>query len=304
MRISQHLEVCKVLYTQKYQFKNINYMKNSIKILLVFSVLLLTSCQNHYSLEDNSISEEGKLFIESYNLDFNKAMNCNVHKAIAESQKTRASVEKDLSTYEVVFPSDTDARVKDLLNEVETIEELYDLMYLTNAHLEQGLISVNGLQVEISEKELIKSLEPTIKAAKDYLYNLDFTESEIQKMLAENGVDESSLIPFVVALTDFEISKCSASYSPYLDCALDALDLNFTAFAATSSLKTWGKVAVEKAFKSIAKKMFGPLGWAIMAASYIKCMVTSNTTCTYATTSLSSPIVDKYNRITMERVLE
>lgn len=83
-------------------------MKNSIKILLVFSVLLLTSCQNQYTLEDNNISEEGQLFVEAYNQNYNKAMNCNVHKAIAESQKTRGSVENDLNTYEVVFPSDTD----------------------------------------------------------------------------------------------------------------------------------------------------------------------------------------------------
>ena len=40
----------------------------------------------------------------------------------------------------------------------------------------------------------------------------------------------------------------------------------------------------------------------IMAAGYIKYMVTSNTTCTYATTSLSSPIVEKYNKITKDSI--
>ena len=38
-------------------------MKNSIKILLIFSVLLLTSCQNQYTLEDITSLKKGNCLL-------------------------------------------------------------------------------------------------------------------------------------------------------------------------------------------------------------------------------------------------
>jgi len=38
------------------------------------------------------------------------------------------------------------------------------------------------------------------------------------------------------------------------------------------SLKTWGKAAIKKAFKSVAKKMLGPIGALIAVSEFSYCM--------------------------------
>jgi hypothetical protein len=62
------------------------------------------------------------------------------------------------------------------------------------------------------------------------------------------------------------------AYAQPGDCAMKSLGADFLFGVSGSSLKTWGKAAIKKAFKSVAKKMLGPIGALIAVVEFSYCM--------------------------------
>lgn len=134
----------------------------------------------------------------------------------------------------------------------------------------------------VSERESLSALNPLISDSKKYLYDKGFSESEIQTMLKENNVDESSLVPFVISLTESEqyqnsISRNELYSTPTLDwrrvktCAFKALGADILAGALQSSTKTWTKAVLKRLFKTVAARMFGPVGVTVAVIEFSIC---------------------------------
>lgn len=73
-----------------------------------------------------------------------------------------------------------------------------------------------------------QTLDPLILEAKNYLYNKNFTERDIQNRIAEYNGTEQDLVPYVMILADLEqknaIAKNHLAYSLFFNSAYAKLD--------------------------------------------------------------------------------
>ena len=136
--------------------------------------------------------------------------------------------------------------------------------------------SINTIDcIYIDAEKAEKCLCSMVKESKQWLYSKGMSETDIQSMLTEEGATESELVPFVLGCMDAEnrvVSAVNVDWDKAEHCALAALGLDFTTFLGTSGIKTWGKVALKKAFKCVAQKALGPAGAAIAAIEFGVCM--------------------------------
>lgn len=132
--------------------------------------------------------------------------------------------------------------------------------------------TVDSVFIDIKKAE--NALEPMVKESKQWLYSRGMSEADIQAMLTEEGATESELVPFVLGCMDAENLQLTRSvdWEKAGNCALVAIGLDFTTFLGTSGIKTWGKAALKKAFKSVAQKALGPAGVAIAVIEFGVCM--------------------------------
>ncbi len=105
-------------------------------------------------------------------------------------------------------------------------------------------------------------------------------KNDIQEMLIENGAPETDLVPFVLACAEYEQNQLnvnSTSLTRSIDwprvgeCAIKAIGLDIFYGLNQSTLSTWGVPAMKKAFKSIAKKLLGPIGAIIAVGEFVAC---------------------------------
>lgn len=180
------------------------------------------------------------------------------------------------------------------LDDVECIKDILVLAEETGMEISTKHIANSDYTIQISEAKAKQSLDPLVTQSKQYLYSKGFTEQEIQEMLKENNADETELVRFVVGITALENSAqntasllnrnsfgsfglfATPAYAQSIeqvgDCALKALGADFLFGAGGSTIKTWGKAALKKAFKSVAQKMLGPVGVAIAVGTFVYCM--------------------------------
>lgn len=183
-------------------------------------------------------------------------------------------------------------------NSFGDIECLGDLIDLTKAlgveiSYERTAICIDS--ISFSNNEAKETLSPLVRKSKEYLYTKGFTDVDIQEMLDENNVDETSLVPFVLACIEVErINAMTATVHQTIplssffatnvyahrfnwkkasNCALEALGVNALAAFSQSNLKTWGVVAMKKAFKTIATKVVGPIGALITVGYFSYCYI-------------------------------
>lgn len=121
------------------------------------------------------------------------------------------------------------------------------------------------------------------------------SNDDIIAMLEETNADETTLVPLVMAMAEYE-DDVASSYTAYTNkdlgimsifatpayaevpwqkvgkCALKAIGIDFTGFAFTSRTVKWTKAIIIRTFKSIAIKATGSVGAAIVLVSFALCM--------------------------------
>lgn len=279
-------------------------MKSVIKGFLALSAMtlcctvastLFNSCANNDSqeIEDASHAREFLGFCRSNCTEYMTAdviskdvtTKGGITRAVLTPQKDLVPLyitipeEAGMSNEECVKKLDEAESVKDILILAEEIGIEYSTEYKKNCNY----------ALQLSESKAKESLNPLVNQSKQYLYSKGFTDKEIEEMLQENNVDETELVPFVMRLSTLENSAqnmaslhqrklgvfsllATPAYAQAGDCAMKALGADFLFGVSGSSLKTWGKAAIKKAFKSVAKKMLGPIGALIAVVEFSYCM--------------------------------
>lgn len=152
---------------------------------------------------------------------------------------------------------------------------------------------------ELSEIKANEALQPLIQASKTYLYSLNFSEWEIQDMLAECGGMECDLVllvlglvtvneeddqeyqlaPFVPAgilpIDENETVSPLLNWNDVLDCAMEAIGADvFYALAASKPnvACVWTKKAIKKLITGVAKRFLGPAGVILAVGEFGYCL--------------------------------
>ena len=140
--------------------------------------------------------------------------------------------------------------------------------------------------IQIPEAPIRAALQPLVIEAKNYLIAKGATDQEIADMLQEEGAEEIDLIPFVKALAGIEITQINnvASISlpfvneanarnKFLECGVAALGADALYALSQSTASSWTWPMMRSAFKTVAKKMLGPIGVAVAVVSFGICML-------------------------------
>lgn len=263
--------------------------------LLTFTQIVLNACQ----------SDDVELYSDSSKSLLTEFANCNdvfatktvVVNGASHPYATRAigqNVSDKLCYISVDFPSNTEKSVTKLCNSVQTVNDIVELRNISNAKLTVNPeFTKSDFQIVVSENNINEVLDPLIEKSKAFLRSRGFTNAEIQDMLEENNADESQLVALVMTICEDEAkanmeakaSRANSMYdfnifatptyamdaAGYTRCALKALGLDFIGSAWQSSCKCWAKAAMKTAFKSIAKRMLGPVGVAIAVVEFSMC---------------------------------
>lgn len=200
----------------------------------------------------------------------------------------------NLDSIYIDLPEGSDTEDVDSIGSIECFEDVVDVMCKTGATLSEYRSETTDTSFVVSEEKVSQALTPLISDCKEYLYSKGLTDADIQEMLLENNCEESSLIPFVLVLTNWEaedlygnvvhtnwfFSKMIATtaYADGVDlyklggCVAEALGADLLFSLAQSAGKSWAKAALKKTFKFVAKRMFGPVGAAIAIIEFSHCM--------------------------------
>lgn len=305
-----------------------------ITMILSYGIMLsLNSCK-----KDEAISADKaiKKWVASYNLNLNAFALTNISsnesatRNLSKSDNSENSLaESDIQISEstsvyLLYPKNTREDIKSLSKEIATIQDLSDLIRLTDAVLQYQPNKDNiEYKVEVSESKIIESLNPLIQNAKKYLYDKGFTVQEVQDMIKENDAHETDLVPFVLKLSEAELSEsvltsetrqCNTiffslfstpSYArgleamDYAECALEAVGLDVFYSLNWSSARTWTKATMKRAFSAVVKRALGPIGAAITAISFGYCIYRKYKSydCVYAL-PIPSDIEKSYKQLT------
>ncbi|MCR5077632.1 MAG: hypothetical protein K6A82_06310 [Prevotella sp.] len=166
---------------------------------------------------------------------------------------------------------------KELLNYVQTIQDVVDLHRMTAAEFS---VVPNGQKcahdIIVSAAEVKKALNPMLFASRKYLLEQDITEEELGQIMAETGAsgDDMILVAMTLSASEFKqveqqtarnntpafnlfASPCYAApkgsdLGLAFDCAVQALGVDIM-FSFRKSMGTkWAKAALKKVFKTVA----------------------------------------------------
>jgi len=254
--------------------------------------LFASSCQddvnNSKTIQDDGI--DASSFMTTLGGNVNSFMEASVvvnsFSDELESVKTRGTIS--------INPKVEDLGVTRVYVDLSLAEEPINLKKISTPGQIVDLVKTFGAEISlendgtfedsllISEEESLEALNPLIQDSKKYLYGKGFTESEIQEMLAENNVDESALVPFVLILMEGEEYQLNNNIQPLsrqvnIDwgrvgkCAMEAVGADLIYSFNQSATKTWSKVILKKTFKTVASRVLGPVGVAIAVISFSIC---------------------------------
>lgn len=146
--------------------------------------------------------------------------------------------------------------------------------------------------VAISVNEAKQKLAPMVAKSRAYLLRNGMTNADIDEMLREKNVDETELVPLVLAMMEYDGSlytgmapfcapktggkdynqSSKPDWKKIGNCALEALGFNIGTQIITSACNSWSKAVIMKAFKTIAKKSCGPVGVVLTVGAFANCM--------------------------------
>lgn len=181
---------------------------------------------------------------------------------------------------------------------VETIEDLMRLQheYAVELGMEKGSETIDSIAV--TEENAIWALEPLVTRSRDYLMQKGFTQSEINKMIKDEGATEQDLVTLVMTVAADEADQTTAygkAASPYWNflatpcyagpsnismsvvkrCLMRAVfdeigETLLQGWIESRAVKVWTKAAIKSLLKTVAKKSLGPVGiaWAVVNFGY------------------------------------
>lgn len=289
-----------LLYPVKKFFKGMFAI--SMFYLVIFGIIFVfDSCKK----SEYQNSESGKAkdkFLSALNLSKQKVgavSFANSLRTIGVSNSKRAGISSsgsiavaqepapDLEPIYLDFPPDTSPEDRNLIYSTHSVQELSNLVDVTNAIVQYEPTSENSNnEIMIQVEAITSSLNPLIEDAKQYLYAKGFSSTDIQDMLVEENGKQEDLIPFVIALTQAENQQIARNYSnpfinianakvdgnDYMRCAMVAIGADVLWSLSTSSAASWTVGAMKKAFGAVAKRMLGPIGVAISVVTFGVCI--------------------------------
>ena len=147
--------------------------------------------------------------------------------------------------------------------------------------------------IVVSVEETKAALNPILARSKEYLYKKGFNKTEIQKMIKEENATEEDLIALVMLISSDEsqataYSSAGQPFSPFAvpcyaaftksdlaiisNCALRAIGADIIQALCLQKGTVWAKPLIKKAFKTVAKRMLGPIGVGIAVVEFSVCI--------------------------------
>ena len=186
------------------------------------------------------------------------------------------------------FPTEVNAETYNMFQNTNSIQELADLVQRTDAIVQYQPTSTNSnFALDVPVETVSNSLSPLVQESKQYLYSRGFTEQEIQQMIAENNATEADLIPLVMSIISLEPPPIAHNYlalypinTAYANmtwsevgrCAIHAIGVDILFSLGSSTATVWTVAAIKTAFKTVAKRMLGPIGIAIAVIDFGLCL--------------------------------
>lgn len=249
--------------------------------------VLIESCQNAYVASDDIIKNESS-FINNFKINSYSFFNSEIIAKTSRSEMPENNRQKNFTQIYLDLPADEGLSN----NNIRTPNDILNLVKETGTDISFVKDEDHEYVLTVSDDDVSNALKPLILDCKKYLYGKGFSETEIQDMLVENNTDESSLIPFVLALAEEEefqnsnltfvstnLSSIFAfeAHAEIVDwdraggCAIHALGFNALAGLAQSRAKHWTKAILRATFKTVASKMCGPVGVAVTVIDFSIC---------------------------------
>lgn len=274
------------------------FFKLSVKMSVMTFLILLFSCQT----EENVRSSVEREFVRSIKPGIDKMLDVK----ISQCSSTRGNtIELDTSKIVIVSKWQLTDEEQYKISSAQTLRELVvlgrqlDLMFKNGNSLNNGdnneLTKEYYTTVGVSESDIKQSMKQAVQKSKEFLIDRGMSNDDIIAMLEETNADETTLVPLVLAMAEYE-DDAASSYTAYTNkdlgmmsifatpayaevpwqkvgkCALTAIGIDITGFAFTSRAVKWTKAIILRVFKSIALKAIGPVGAAVAFVSFALCM--------------------------------
>ena len=260
-------------------------------VSLCLFLLCLSSCQS----EDNLISAEVPIntqepFLSTLEHEMDAYLN---HKIVADSPSQFPLRIQSIESCNITTPQ-TDFRTTPvyidvsqipdpiILKELTTPGELMELVRRTGANISLVDDGNNNYSILLSDDECVEALVPLVDKSKRYLFSQGLNEFELENILSENNIDETSLVPFAFTLAELEemqntYGEKQADGTIKVDwdkvklCASSVIGLDILEELATTGTTKLSKTVLKKVFKKVATKICGPVGALIAVAEFSLC---------------------------------
>lgn len=147
--------------------------------------------------------------------------------------------------------------------------------------------------VKMSEAEAREKLHPMVLESVKYLKSKGLSSAQIREMLTSCHADSTQLVPLVLAMKEVEddvaaqtnmqlsapsTGKQQPTQSTNIDwekvrgCAVEAIGLDLVTIIGSTSHVSWTYPLIIKAFKSIAKKVIGPISVLFVVVEFSFCI--------------------------------
>lgn len=289
------------------------------KLLISFSIVALcvipfSSCSNEEESSKAEVSSECRDFVNAYNHEIGNVRKYDIHNENKHGVRKAISRNDNLKSAYLSFPDNTPNEVKALSSDIKTARDFTDIMRLTAATVQLEPNNDNQENaVAVDYNQIRVALNPLVASAKEYLYSKGLTETDINDMIIENDAEMIDLVPFVLLLTEYElqydegtvvespdfpqIPESDFSNRDIVSCGIHAIGMDLFYSFGGSTLKSWGKAAIKKAFGVIAKRALGPLGCIIAVAEFSYCLYEKYEKSSFAIPNERSAIEIKYESI-------
>lgn len=264
----------------------------AIKLIAAAFVFTLDSCKKQelsYNHEANAKFREAvekNKVVAGATLLTNLAGRKITSRNDFSSTSAANTTNEELPIY-VNFSSSVTTEIQAQFDNISSIQSLSNLLQTTGAVVQYEPTAANSnysLSVDINT--VTASLHPLVQDSKEFLYTKGFSEQDIQQMLVEENAVETDLIALAMVITENEATyPVARNYSGFFvnsaqaltwsevgHCASHALGVDVLFSLGSSGATVWTMGAIKTAFKSVAKRMLGPIGVAIAVVDFGFCL--------------------------------
>lgn len=268
--------------------------KNLFFILVSLVSLMIVSCQSEDETTQSSNTEFAE-FANVYNSTMSDIFSIGVDKpnnGNNGSGPKRLPDSNRLDTTQQIFIIPNGPGYMETQYAGCTLVELVDFAESVDATLSSLNDGTAIDSVLVSETEAREKLDPMVEQAWKYLRGKGMTTAEINAMLEENNADETTLVPLMIALMDYEgcfdesvvaqvpsMNPNEPSQDKQFDykqaalCVVEALGIDIIEEIIKSGTQTITKKFIIKTFKKVASKYVGgPVAVAITVIDFADCM--------------------------------